>query len=494
MVSRAGYIRWGAFTLAVMVMLTGAGLWAGYHFYYVFEESPQWFRWRYQWVSQPEVYTDRWGYLPGDTVVVYASAGRGTSQLLLYDIMLRDTVYQGQVMTTRQPLAQHPSVHGTGWVPACYLPLRSSLSPGWYVLEIIQGTQAARTTVLIQPREVSRRVALILSVNTWNAYNPWGGQSLYSRRYTPVVSFRRPQPLSDPFIPNTWSNHQLYYQAANKDRYLATWLDTTGVGYDVYTDIDLETGNPALRQYDVLILSTHSEYWSWRMLTHLNACLDSGASLLVLAGNVCAYISRYDTALATLTVHKRQDQLWENADSAGIRPFGLQYDYLGFHTYAPYQITTDSTWMLTGTGLHRDSLLGRWSDTYDYTYMYDTWWRNLLGLRNRGKMGAASGLEIDRRYAGTPEDWISVATGLNPRTEGHGEVYPDPAQVWSPGTGADMGYYIHRGGGMVFNVGSMAFTGALPYDPALRQLLHNVMQRCLAQAPTIRRATAQSGQ
>jgi len=47
------------------------------------------------------------------------------------------------------------------------------------------------------------------------------------------------------------------------------------------------------------------------------------------------------------------------------------------------------------------------------------------------------------------------------------------------GQGPNLGYYLHPGGGIVFSVGSMAFTGALPYDPVLRQVVLNAIQRGL---------------
>ncbi|MEO1588714.1 MAG: hypothetical protein AAFS00_15600, partial [Bacteroidota bacterium] len=64
--------------------------------------------------------------------------------------------------------------------------------------------------------------------------------------------------------------------------------------------------------------------------------------------------------------------------------------------------------------------------------------------------------------------------------EGHGEVYPEKLpKSWTAGHGADLGYYIHPGGGLVFSVGSMAFTGAIPHDPPIQKIIENVLRKTL---------------
>ncbi|HZZ25065.1 MAG TPA: hypothetical protein VFE60_21985 [Roseiarcus sp.] len=42
-----------------------------------------------------------------------------------------------------------------------------------------------------------------------------------------------------------------------------------------------------------------------------------------------------------------------------------------------------------------------------------------------------------------------------------------------------MTYYPHSGGGFVFSVGSLCFTGSLADDPTLQQIVRNVLAQCL---------------
>lgn len=470
-------------------LLCGAGALATDFYYLSPRHSHQIFEWRHRWLAHLEFHLDPGPVHPGDQVPVYVSyTGRDSLQAGLYDIHRRDTVLPFQAFAASyQAVAAQPGIRGTGWAATFSLALPPALPPGWYVLELKgQGMQRRSSLLVVPPRPAEQQeVALILSTNTWNAYNPWGGHSLYTRNYTPVVSFRRPQPLADPWLPDTYAHFQLAFQAAGRDRHVATLLDTAGIGYDVYDMHTLDRSAAVLARYRVLIFSTHPEYWSTRMLRHLNTCLDQGASVLVLGGNVAAYVATLDSAAATLTVHKREDQLWMYADTAGLRPFGLQASFSGFHTYSPYEVREPAHWAWAGTGVKAGDMVGTQSETYDYTYMYSDWWRNVRGLTRKGRLGAAAGMEIDRPYAGTPAHWVCLAQALNPPVDGHGEVWPDPALDWNPETGPPLGYYDHPGGGLVFHVGSIAFTGALPYDARLRRLVRNMVQEGRRRTPVL---------
>lgn len=450
-----------------------------WHFYFLLPNSDQVFRWRHNYFSHLEMYTDQYGYNHTESIAVaISSAPEGPVDLLLYDVLREDTLWRDQVQARFQSVSNQVSIHGTKWDQATILPWKN-IPPGWYVLEARNETFSRRTSVFLQPDsgKVTHQVALLLSTHTWNAYNYWGGHSIYTHQnHTPTVSFQRPQLLADPYLENTFAHHQLYYQGANKDRNLAELLNNAGIGYDVYSMMDLERGDPRLQDYQVMVMATHSEYWSDHMLDHLNALLDSGTSLICLAGNVAAFRTTYDTTEQTMTVFRDPGELWQTLDTVGRRPFGQQAAFLGFHTYAPYQVR-DTSWLLSGTHLRPGDLLGEKSETYDYTYMYISLWDNVKGLLNRGKPGAASGLEVDVPYEGTPENWVQVAHALNPAIEGVGQVYPDPTVEWDGASGPDLGYYWHPGGGLVLSVGSMAFTGALPYDANLRKLVLNAIDK-----------------
>lgn len=246
---------------------------------------------------------------------------------------------------------------------------------------------------------------------------------------------------------------------------------------------DLEQGLEVLKDYDLWIISTHAEYWTEKMLVHLNQYLDQRGSLMSLSGNTAAYVSELHDDQRTLTVYKGEDNLWLHVDTVGFRPFGSINHLSIFQQYAPYEILQDTSWVLAGTGLEKGALIGKQSNTYDYTLMFGNPWENMKMLWRRGNMAAASGLEIDKVLEGEKVGWVPVARGLNYLGNGRGEIYPEspyqPGHSWDGAGGADLGYYIHPGGGIVFNVNSLSFTGSIPYDPHIRQMIINVAKKAL---------------
>ncbi|MCI4671096.1 MAG: hypothetical protein MRZ79_23360 [Bacteroidia bacterium] len=473
------------FLLALLWIVLGGGLsflvYLLSNFYILFSQSDQLFAWKHKHIPALVFHTDQWGYESGEEVNIYASWRGGDSvDLYLFDILQKDTLLHEKVWVEHQEVKRGVAIGGTNWTANYSLKLPSGSPTGWFVLGLKKDKSQFYQSIFIQPRVVKKKIAFLFSTNTWNAYNFWGGHSIYSKNKTDAVSFRRPQLLADPFLKNSFPNHQLYFQAANKDRYVAEMLDTAEYQFDAFSMEDLEASQSILYEYDVWIISTHSEYWTKNMLNNLNTYLDSGGSFVNLAGNVAAYESFLNLNSRQLKVQRAIENLWEERDSLGLRPFGMKPGFLGFHTYAPYQIEKDSSWLLQGTELENGDLIGQVSDSYDYTYMYGSWLERIWGLRKKGKRGAASGLEIDQLYEGTPDNWVTVAAGLNPRLDGKGEVYPQEIAVpWQRGEGGYIGYYEHPAGGIVFGTGSMAFTGALPYDENCRTIVLNAIRRAV---------------
>lgn len=469
---------WG--TIVSLVALVAISLFFGYHFYFIFENSHTLFQIRHNAVRHLEGYSDKWSYYPGDSVSVYVSSSQGGEvSANVFSVVKSDTILKNLTFTAAfQALPDRPSISGANWQVSCRFQVPDSCETGWYALQLKKGSQVYHTSLFIKPRLARKRIAYLFSTNTWNAYNYWGGQSLYTRNYSAVISFSRPQLLADPFLNPSIENLSYAYQSATKDRYLANWLGESGYDFDAYSMTDLQESSAWLKQYDIVLISTHAEYWTPIMIDHLNEFLDEGGSLFSLSGNTAAWVSHFSPSRDSLIVHKQDSQLWI-ADTTRCRPFGTNTYFLALHTYAPYEALVDTSWVFAGTGLQSGDLFGLESDTYDPTHMYRSEWKNFRNLFKWEAKTMASGMESDRIDRKTPNNWITIAEGLNPPVEGGGEIYPETTYNWIGGGGAQMGYYLHDGGGIVFNVSSVSFTGAIPYDDTIRQIMHNVMEKLM---------------
>lgn len=175
------------------------------------------------------------------------------------------------------------------WDPTFSFDLDRDAVTGIYLLKLI--TPAAATYALLVVRE-SMPLAPILvpvPVNTFQAYNEWGGTSLYmsSRDDWPFdhavkVSFDRP-----------------YEAGAGAGEFFWDMLSfvtfVEGQGYDLsyVTDVDLDAEADIADHRRFVAIAGHSEYWSAGMRDGVEHALSGGVHLGFFTANTCYWQVRY---------------------------------------------------------------------------------------------------------------------------------------------------------------------------------------------------------
>jgi hypothetical protein len=136
------------------------------------------------------------------------------------------------------------------------------------------------------------------SVTTYQAYNNWGGKSLYAFNSTGApatkVSFDRPYSLAAG--PADFLLHWEYPMVRFLER----------EGYDVTygTNIDTHARPEMLRRVKAFLSVGHDEYWSWEMRANVEAARDAGVDLAFFSANVCFWQIRLEDELRTIVAHK----------------------------------------------------------------------------------------------------------------------------------------------------------------------------------------------
>jgi hypothetical protein len=192
--------------------------------------------------------------------------------------------------------------------------------PGMYLIKLSAPQRLASFVPLtINSPNSKSDLTFISSVLTWQAYNQWGGSSLYKgpdgkrESRAEKVSFLRPydgdgsgqfQYMEFPII-----------KAAEK----------LGLNINYATDIDLDNDPNLLRNTSSILLGGHSEYWTTKMRDAVEKAVDRGVNLIVLGGNT-AY-NRIDIQGKEITNIKT----WRDIGRPEIQLLGSQYLTLGFH-------------------------------------------------------------------------------------------------------------------------------------------------------------------
>jgi hypothetical protein len=132
------------------------------------------------------------------------------------------------------------------------------------------------------------------AANTDEAYNYWGGTSLYGD-YTNTLKAHRAFKVSfdRPFEQVYGSGHLLLWEYP-----MIRWLEKNAYDIGYASDVDVQTDPSLLQGRQGILIVGHSEYWSGEMRDHLEAAVSSGVNLAVFAANSIFNQIRYEPSLS----------------------------------------------------------------------------------------------------------------------------------------------------------------------------------------------------
>ncbi len=165
---------------------------------------------------------------------------------------------------------------------------------GVYVARFTRPDTGGQAQAMFVVRDDSRQAPIFypLALTTYQAYNWFGGKSLYSvssgacRTVAEApravkVSLDRPLALSVPYF-NTyqWADFPMVY-----------WLESQGYDVSYGTSLDVHQAGKAgvpntLLQHQIILVAGHDEYWSSEMRDAVMAARDAGVNLAFLSSNV----------------------------------------------------------------------------------------------------------------------------------------------------------------------------------------------------------------
>ncbi|HSU02161.1 MAG TPA: N,N-dimethylformamidase beta subunit family domain-containing protein [Nocardioides sp.] len=241
----------------------------------------------------------------------------------------------------------------------------SAWAPGFYVFRLRTDTGwETQVPYVVTSPSAAGTVALVAPVTTWQAYNQWGGYSLYagadgdSRSH--VVSFDRPY--------NGATGANDYRTAALP---VVVRAEQTGVRLSYFTNLDLHTDPHALDGARGYVSMGHDEYWTTTMRRTVTAARDAGTNLAFLGANTMYWRVRLapgPDGPARLLVGYRHDAhldpLYADGDPDATAMFreapvprpehdllGMQYECFPVDT--DYVVATPRWWGFRGTGVRR---------------------------------------------------------------------------------------------------------------------------------------------
>ena len=209
-------------------------------------------------------YVDRHSLVPGEPLNVMMAVGPGEPARRVRLEVFRigadgpSAVWQSDfaLVGYRGATASAAAI-GPGWPPTFAGIDTRAWTPGCYFADVVEQTTATRDVraafwIVANPRR-SGAVLARLGTNTYQAYNAWGGHSLYPNGDDEarglLVSFDRPTPPS-------------FFEY---DAYLVQWLEGLAPGLggvDYAGNFDVHADPSMIERYPLVITGSHDEYWS----------------------------------------------------------------------------------------------------------------------------------------------------------------------------------------------------------------------------------------
>lgn len=325
---------------------------------------------------------------------------------------------EGKTSTVTAPWRPSLTVPTKGWPEGDYL-LRLDADSG------------ARHYVPITLRSASAtgKIVVLNGTTTWQAYNLWGGRSLYNGpsgfpSRSRAVSFDRPYDQSGAV------KFMTYEQAA------VAIAEKLGLPLAYATDNDLHRDQNLLRGARALVVLGHDEYWSSVMRTRATEARDHGINIAFLGANE---VNRHIRFGSTKLGRDRLVICYKDSDD----PIAAK---------DRSEITVD--WRFADPPRPESELTGVYYECnpVEAAYVvYDTknWLFAGTGVRKGERFAGMIGPEYDRVNPAVPTPRPIQVLSHSPLTCNNGSSYADSA------------YYTVHGGAGVFAAGTMRWVCAL---------------------------------
>jgi hypothetical protein len=227
----------------------------------------------------------------GDVVSLYVSTGEPTFHVEAFRLgfygglggrrVWRSDEVAGRRQATPPPASPTNLVEAR-WQPSLSFHVAADWVPGAYLLKLM-GSEGSQSYVPLVVRDDASTAALVLQlpVATWQAYNTWGGHSLYygpGREYATrarVVSFDRP------YVRNRGAADLLQ----GGDQSFIALVERLGLDVTYWTDLDLDRRAELLARHRGLVVLGHDEYWSTGMRDAAEEARDAGVNLFFVEAN-----------------------------------------------------------------------------------------------------------------------------------------------------------------------------------------------------------------
>ncbi|GAC1671374.1 MAG: hypothetical protein NVS9B2_18120 [Steroidobacteraceae bacterium] len=382
------------------------------------------------------------------------------------------------------------------WSPAYVLHVPDGWTSGMYVAKLRLKNPPPNAPgynyIVFVVRDDARRSDIVYQqpVATYQAYNRYGGSSLYGCYVSACThgeaahkaSFDRPYARDGLGPLFSWEQPLIF------------WLERAGYDIAYTTDIDTHEDGARIERSKIFLTAGHGEYWSKQMYDAVENARDRGVHLAFLGGNTLYWQARFEASPMTGESNRviavyRSIQLdpipnpalktiqWRNLGRPEQSLLGLQWangkSFSSAKDAVPWVVADADHWIYAGTGVREKQILeGIIGQEWDTVYAD----RNGLVPDYVGKPGTFPPGYTAAMPPYLTFDIVEHSTLLPAQV-----AYPPPAYHLPLTTDAVV--YQSLSGAYVFSAGSVLWGTLGTRSGILQTVTSNVLDKMLATVP-----------
>jgi hypothetical protein len=195
---------------------------------------------------------------------------------------------------------------------------------GIYIARLVRNDTGGTSHIVFVVRDDGSAADMVFQTSdtTWQAYNNWGGNSLYqgspgtnpSRAYK--VSYNRP------FNTRAVDGGQDWLFA--NEYPMVRWLEANGYNLTYVSGVDTDHSTSVLQGRKVFLSVGHDEYWSGQQRANVEAARAAGMHMAFFSGNEVFWKTRWESSIdASGTPYRTLVSYKETHANARIDPTGI---------------------------------------------------------------------------------------------------------------------------------------------------------------------------
>ncbi len=180
------------------------------------------------------------------------------------------------------------------WSVSASWAVPASATPGIYFAKAVRTDSGGASHIVFVVRDDASTSALLFQTSdtTWQAYNDYGGNSLYAgapagRAYK--VSYNRP------FATRAVDGGQDW--VFNAEYPMVRWLEANGYDLSYMAGVDSDRIGGLIRNHKVFLSVGHDEYWSAGQRANVTAARNAGVHLAFFSGNEIFWKTRWEASI-----------------------------------------------------------------------------------------------------------------------------------------------------------------------------------------------------